>query len=829
MIKKIMLVLVFLVVPGYAVSADLGYMRISLIEGDVQLKTPEAGDWGYAAVNTPLAEGDQIWVPENSRVELQLNSGNYIRLDQGSALQILSMDEDSSQFYLSQGYAFVFYDAPTRRSVIQVDTPDASTRAFENAIFRIDMSELYTDVTVHKGYVETENNIGHTRINAGEMLSLGQNTTGAVRPMGSPDDWERWNKERHEGLFAVSGESSRYLPAELSTYSHDFDNSGRWVQVPDYGHVWTPTVDIGISWTPYRDGSWVWRRGDYVWVGSESWGWAPYHYGRWSFGVNVGWFWVPPVTSEVYWSPGYVGWVRTPDYVAWVPLAPGDIYYGRGHYGRNSVNITNVNINQVNITNVYKNVNINNAVTVINRDTFNTNSPTIAKIDKNVIQEKIFVRDNISVGTPDIKPTKANYFPTTKQIKREQLPPQPVRNLKVEKIKQARPLIKDQDKSVFNPGDKRRSLPVNSVTTPKKPGEGQPMIQQVKPGEMPKDATRAVVPADKGQIRQMEPAQRLKPAPGDGPAGRIQKKEPIERVRPAIPEGLPADRGQTRQMEPAQRVKPAPGDGPTGRGQRPQLKPPAETERPAVREFIPTDRGQRPEAKPAEREKTAPAAVGPTGRSQKSQVEPARQQRPAPPAVKPAERERPAVREVVPTDRGQRPQVKPAERERPAPAVKPERDQIRQVEPARQQRPAPPAVRPAERERPAVREMVPTDRGQRQVKPDERERPAPALAKPPERSQIRQVEPARQQRPAPAVVTPAPQQRPAPPVVKPAPQQRPAPPVVKPAPQQRPAPPAVKPAAVPRPVALEKTPPQSKGAPECGPGQKDEKNPKKCP
>ena len=805
MIKTVVLVLVFLFVPGYAVSADLGYMRISLIEGDVQLKTPEAGDWGYAAINTPLAEGDQIWVPENSRVELQLNSGSYIRLDQGSALQILSMDEDSSQFYLSQGYAFVFYDAPSRRSVIQVDTPDASTRAFENAIFRIDMSELYTDVTVHKGYVETENNIGNTRINAGEMLSLGQNTTGAVAPMGSPDDWERWNKERHEGLYAVRGESSRYLPAELSTYSHDFDNSGRWVQVPDYGYVWTPTVDIGISWTPYRDGRWVWRRGDYVWVGTESWGWAPYHYGRWSFGVNIGWFWVPPVTREVYWSPGYVCWVRTPDYVAWVPLAPEDIYYGRGHYGRNSVNITNVNINQVNITNVYKNVTINNAVTVVNRDTFNTNSPTIVKVDKNVIQEKIFVRDNISVGTPDIKPAKANYFPTTKQIKRDQLPPQPVRNLQVEKIKQARPLIKDQDKSVFNPGDKRKSLPIKSVTTPKKPGQGQPMIQQVKPGEIPKGTAPAVAPADQGRTRQMEPAQRLKPAPEDGPAGRIQKREPIERVRPAVPEGLPADRGQIRQMEPAQRVKPAPGDGPTGRGQRPQLKP-AETERPAAREFTPTDRDQRPEVKPAEREKTAPMEVSPTDRSQKRQVEPARQERPAPPAVKPAERERPAVREFTPTDRGQRPQVKPAERERPAPAVinPPDKAPVRQVEPARQQRPEPPVVKPARQQRPEPPAVAPAPQP----------RPEPPV-----------VKPARQQRPEPPAVAPAPQQRPEPPVVKPARQQRPEPPAVAPAP------PAVKPAEVPapRPAALEKTPPSPKGEPECGPGQKDEKNPKKCP
>ena len=206
-LKTVMLVVVLLLVPAYAFSANLGYMRISLIEGDVQIKTPDAGDWGYASINTPLAEGDQVWVPQGGRVELQLNSGTYIRLDENSALQILSMDKDSSQFYLSQGYAYIYYDAP-RGSVIQVDTPDASTRAFDRAIFRIDMSDQYTDVAVYKGYVETENKVGKTRINAGQMVSLGQNTNGEVAPMGPSDEWETWNKTRNDRIFARRGASS---------------------------------------------------------------------------------------------------------------------------------------------------------------------------------------------------------------------------------------------------------------------------------------------------------------------------------------------------------------------------------------------------------------------------------------------------------------------------------------------------------------------------------------------------------------------------------------------------------------------------------------------
>jgi hypothetical protein len=573
-LKAVMIATVLLLVPAYALSANLGYMRISLIEGDIQIKTPDAGDWGYASINTPLAEGDQVWAPQGGRVELQLNSGTYIRLSENSALQILSMDKDSSQFYLSQGNAYIYYGAPGG-SVIQVDTPDASTRACDRAIFRIDMFEQYTDVAVYKGYVETENQVGKTRINAGQMVSLGQNTNGELAPRGPSDDWETWNKTRNDRIFARRGASSSYLPAELSAYSYDFDNSGRWVQVPDYGYVWTPTVVVGANWSPYRNGRWIWRGDDYVWVGSESWGWAPYHYGRWSFGASIGWFWVPPVAREVYWSPGYVGWVRTADYVAWVPLAPGEIYYGRGNYGRHSVNIANVNINQVNITNVYKNVTVNNGVTIVNRNTFATASPRIVNVNQSIIQQKIFTKNNFSVGTPAIKPTRASYFSSARSVPAAKRPPLAVRNVQITQLKQSRPFIKEADKSVLNPGIKPKTLPVNTVTMPRTPGKGKPMIQQFKPDEKGKAAVPRGGPTGRGEKQQVKPAERVKPSgPVVSPTGRGEKQQvkPSEK-KPIVPEGGPAPRGERKQVKPSEKKPVVPEGGPAPKGEKQQVKP----------------------------------------------------------------------------------------------------------------------------------------------------------------------------------------------------------------------------------------------------------------
>ncbi|HXW69339.1 MAG TPA: DUF6600 domain-containing protein [Dissulfurispiraceae bacterium] len=579
-----------LCIPVHAFSAGPGWMRISLAEGDVQIKTPDTGDWGLVQVNVPLNEGDQIWVPEGGRVEMQLNAGSYIRLDQNSSLQVLSLDKDASQFYLSQGHAYVYSRAP-RGSVIQVDTPDASTRAFDRAIFRIDMSDQYqqTDVAVYKGYVEAENQLGSTGINEGDMLSLGQNTNGEVAVMGPPDEWEAWNKTRNDTVMAGRGTSARYLPAELSAYSYDFDTYGRWINIPSYGRCWTPTGVVGESWAPYRFGRWAWIDGEYVWVSSDPWGWAPYHYGRWALIENSVWCWVPPVSGAVYWSPGYVGWVRTADYVAWVPLAPGEIYYGRGYYGPDSVNIAAIDINKVIVPGVYKNAYFNNSVTVVDRKTFNTATPRMINVNQKIIQQQIFTKNNISVGTPEIKPARGSSLISSRPVPSAKLPPQSVRSLQVQQLKQAHPLSKDPAKSVLNPGAGPKTMPVNRVAETRTPGKVHPPIQpaqkavpgkqgvpvpqgNLKPVEKKPAPAPGGIPAPQGNLKPAE--KKLVPAPVGMPAPQGNLK-PAEKKPVPAPGGMPAPQGN---LKPAEK-KPAPGGAPAPQGNlKPAQKKPAESE-----------------------------------------------------------------------------------------------------------------------------------------------------------------------------------------------------------------------------------------------------------
>jgi hypothetical protein len=100
------------------------------------------------------------------------------------------------------------------------------------------------------------------------------------------------------------------------------------VDTPEYGLVWVP-AGVGADWQPYSDGQWVDTSWGWSFVSPVPWGWAAFHYGRWGFGLGLGWFWVPGFV----WSPAWVSWRYYPGYVCWSPFAPSGFAYGRHWHG----------------------------------------------------------------------------------------------------------------------------------------------------------------------------------------------------------------------------------------------------------------------------------------------------------------------------------------------------------------------------------------------------------------------------------------------------------------------------------------------------------------
>jgi len=93
---------------------------------------------------------------------------------------------------------------------------------------------------------------------------------------------------------------------------------GSWFETTDYGFVWQPREAQSHQWRPYLNGHWVYTDVGWTWVSEEPFGWATYHYGRWTRLRDVGWIWVPGEE----WAPAWVSWRKSDDYVGWAPLPP---------------------------------------------------------------------------------------------------------------------------------------------------------------------------------------------------------------------------------------------------------------------------------------------------------------------------------------------------------------------------------------------------------------------------------------------------------------------------------------------------------------------------
>jgi hypothetical protein len=102
---------------------------------------------------------------------------------------------------------------------------------------------------------------------------------------------------------------------------------GKWANTVRLGRVWFPsTTETGSSFVPYStQGRWVLTEYGWTWISDWSWGWAPFHYGRWAVLPGRGWCWVP----GTLWGPAWVAWRTGLNYIAWAPLPPEGMSIGR--------------------------------------------------------------------------------------------------------------------------------------------------------------------------------------------------------------------------------------------------------------------------------------------------------------------------------------------------------------------------------------------------------------------------------------------------------------------------------------------------------------------
>ena len=595
--------------------ARLGYM-----EGSVSFQPAGEPDWVQAVANRPMTTGDKLWADKDSRAELQLGS-SVIRLDANTGFSFLNLDDNTVQIQLTSGAVNLRVRRLDRDDIYEIDTPNLAFTVSQPGSYRVEASEdgTYSVVSIREGGGEATGNGQTYTLHAGQRGTFdGTDSLNAeVIDIGGRDQFDDWAYNRDHRY--EQSRSAQYVSHDVVGYE-DLDDNGDWRDDSNYGHVWYPTR-VAAGWAPYREGHWDWiPPWGYTWVDDSSWGYAPFHYGRW---VTVGgrWGWVAgPVAVRAVYAPalvvfigGGVG-VGFGGNVGWFPLGPREVYVPSYHVSReyvNRVNISNTTVNNVQITNVY-NTTIINKTTITNVTYANRN----VRGAVTAVPQRAFAgaqpvgRAAVRVNARDIAAaplsTRVAVAPTRESVlgaraataNRVAAPPAAVMNRQVVAKKAPPPppvpFAKQQQAMEAHPGQPLARSEVRNLR-PLAAEAPHPMVKQAPPG---KPATATV--GRPGNQRGNQPNAGRPGQPGATPAGNQPGNQP-NTGRPGQPGATPAGNQPgnrpVNQQSPTERpgaAVPAPLNQPTN---RPEANRP--TQPPVRNDRSPADRP--PTAQPGNR------------------------------------------------------------------------------------------------------------------------------------------------------------------------------------------------------------------------------------
>jgi len=327
--------------PDTAADQQHGVARISITQGDVNLKRGDNGQLSAAVVNAPVMARDHLETAPGSRAEVQLDATNLIRLAPNTDIGFSELAYQRYQVQLGIG-TIVLRVVGNSNAQLEVDTPSVALRPAGPGEYRISVFDNGTSqVTVRSGRLEMNGARGSEMVEAGRSLLVRGDSSDPEFQTSyeiARDQFDDWSAARDGEL--QSSQSYRYVNADVNG-AQDLDAYGDWVP-SEYGQAWAPR-GMAADWSPYSTGQWAYQ--DYygwTWVDAAPWGWAPYHYGRWFWNVGSrGWCWWPGARgSRAFWSPaqvGFFGWGGRGG-LGWVALAPHEpfhAWWGSGYRGGN--------------------------------------------------------------------------------------------------------------------------------------------------------------------------------------------------------------------------------------------------------------------------------------------------------------------------------------------------------------------------------------------------------------------------------------------------------------------------------------------------------------
>jgi hypothetical protein len=668
--------------------------RIAGIEGSVSLLRSGEQDWLQAGVNEPISIGDAVYTQDGAGARLEIGATDF-RLLPDTEMDVATLDDTTGQLRLDTGVVDLRVAALPTADGLLIDTPRGTVKLTQPGIYRIDAGtqDQPTSVTAWNGTAQLGTTAGVTVQQNQTLLITGTVDAPqyAFQPVsiGIPSEFK--------APVRVVTESQHYVSADM-TGAEDLYQYGSFRTEANYGAVWYPT-NVPADWQPYRYGHW-----EYVapwgqtWIDDQPWGFAPFHYGRWSrFGDR--WGWVPgEYTPHPVYAPALVAFIGGGGLsaaisfgggggaIGWVPLGPGEAYRPPYH------------VNETYIQNINRTVIVNK--TIVNNTTVNNFGPN-GKRNVGAFANARYATVVPAAAMTGGRPVNAAVIKVQpQQLEKVSASPQVVASLPRAPASAARPAAR--------PG------PVAPVALPRGGPAPRPALPPAH-GQQAGQPGRAVTPAQLPTAPNGAPTRPGTPgAAQERPAPTPPGKAEAVRPQPGQPEAGHPQPGRPGQPEAA---RPAPTPPTKAEPARPEAARP-ETARPeAARPETARPESARPPATPPHTEQARPETARPEpARPEAQRPETARPEaqhpeakpQPRPEAARPEAARPEAARPEAARPQAQRPEARPPEprpqqaapRPEPKPEQRPQQAEAPRPEPHPQAAPPKPEPKKPEPKKP---------------------------------------------------------------------------------------------------------------------------------
>jgi FecR protein len=302
------MVCALLVLPA-AAESQVRIVRLSDVQGGVQIDKNTGLGFENAFLNLPITQGTQLRTRDNGRAEIEFEDGSTLRLTPKTTVEFSTLGATDagkriSVVNLVEGRAYVNW-LGKNGDEFTLNFSREKVVLTQAAHFRVAVSPKEAEVASFKSELEVVGPSGTVKVDKKKMVTFDgddndRSTVAKNVPEDAYDDWDKQSVEYHDQYAKNNSTPYGYGYSDLNYY-------GAYTNFPGYGMLWQPYF-TGIGWNPFMDGAWSWYPGmGYMWASAYPWGWMPYYYGNWVYAPGLGWGWQPGGFTTWHGGVHYVG------------------------------------------------------------------------------------------------------------------------------------------------------------------------------------------------------------------------------------------------------------------------------------------------------------------------------------------------------------------------------------------------------------------------------------------------------------------------------------------------------------------------------------------